>query len=52
MIGLVPGDKRRVLIYHEKLRIGKYFLLEYTDKKPHSMTIVLEPCALLKGARH
>jgi 5-hydroxyisourate hydrolase-like protein (transthyretin family) len=49
MIGLAPGDKRRVLIYHEKLRIGKYFVFEYSDKTPNPMTVTLEPCALVKG---
>jgi hypothetical protein len=49
MIGLAPGDVRRVLIYHEKLRIGKYFVFEYSVKTPNSMTVTLEPCALVKG---
>jgi beta-lactamase regulating signal transducer with metallopeptidase domain len=49
IVGLVPGDKRRIMIYHLQSRVGKYFLLEYTDKSPHSMTITLEPCAILKG---
>jgi beta-lactamase regulating signal transducer with metallopeptidase domain len=49
IIGLAPGDKRRVLINHEKLRIGKYFILEYTDQTPNSMTVTLEPCAVVKG---
>ena len=49
IVGLVPGDRRRIMIYHLQSRVGKYFLLEYTDKSPHSMTITLEPCAILKG---
>ena len=49
VVGLVPGDKRSVMIYHEKMRIGKFFVLKYTDQTPNSMTISLEPCAILKG---
>jgi beta-lactamase regulating signal transducer with metallopeptidase domain len=49
LVGLAPGDKRRVMIYHPQLRVGKYFVLEYTDKTPKAMTITLEPCAILKG---
>jgi protocatechuate 3,4-dioxygenase beta subunit len=49
LIGFAAGDKRPVMIYHEKLRIGKFFLFEYTDRTPQSMTVTLEPCAVIRG---
>jgi hypothetical protein len=49
MVGFATGDRRPVMIYQEKLRIGKFFVLEYTDRTPQSMTVTLEPCAIIGG---
>jgi beta-lactamase regulating signal transducer with metallopeptidase domain len=46
---LAPPEERPILIRHEKLRLGKFLMLNFTDKTPRSMTITLEPCALVKG---
>jgi hypothetical protein len=49
VVGLAPGDKRPILIYHEESRLGKFLMLEFTDQSPSSMTIALEPCARVTG---
>jgi beta-lactamase regulating signal transducer with metallopeptidase domain len=46
---LASGEERPILIRQEKLQIGKFLMLHFTDKTPRSMKITLEPCALVKG---
>jgi hypothetical protein len=49
MVGLAPGEKRPLLIYHKQLPIGRFELLEFTDKTPRTVTITLDPCATVTG---
>jgi hypothetical protein len=49
MVGFAPREKRPILIYHDKLHIGEFELLEFTDKTPRSITITLDPCATVTG---
>jgi hypothetical protein len=46
---LAPREERPILIRQEKLQIGKFLMLDFTDKTPSSVTIALEPCALVRG---
>ena len=34
LVGFAPSEKRPVLIYHDQLHIGKFQLLEFTEKTP------------------
>ena len=49
IINLSLGEERPILIRQEKLQVGKFLILDFNDKTPSSMTIVLEPCALVRG---
>jgi hypothetical protein len=49
IVGITPDEQRPLLIYHDRLHIGKFELLRFTDKTPHSMTITLDPCATVTG---
>src|SRR5580704_8820203 len=46
--GLAPGETRRVWILNRERKLGKYFELK-PGRRPHEMTVKLEPCATLTG---
>ncbi|HEV3298230.1 MAG TPA: M56 family metallopeptidase [Planctomycetaceae bacterium] len=49
IVNLSPGEKRPILIRNDQLNIGKFLLLDLTEKTPKSLTITLEPCATIVG---
>jgi beta-lactamase regulating signal transducer with metallopeptidase domain len=49
IVNLSPGEKRPILIRNDQLQIGKFLLLDLSEKTPKSLTITLEPCATIVG---
>ncbi len=49
LVNLSPGEKRPILIRNDQLNVGKFLLLDLTEKTPKSLTITLEPCATIVG---
>jgi protocatechuate 3,4-dioxygenase beta subunit len=49
IVNLAPGEKRPILIRNDHLNIGKFLLLDPTEKTPKPLTITLEPCATIVG---
>jgi beta-lactamase regulating signal transducer with metallopeptidase domain len=46
---LAPHETRKIAIYHQGRRIGKYLVLKADEQKSPAMTVTLEPCATLVG---
>jgi Carboxypeptidase regulatory-like domain len=47
--GLAPSESRTYQITEWKRKIAKVFTFAYDDKKPHTLTVTLEPCATVRG---
>src|SRR6202034_977255 len=48
-VNLVPAEKRPILIRNDQLNLGKFWVLDLTEKTPKALTITLEPCATIVG---